>query len=609
MKKKTIYLFCAACLAWSCSNDPTSEADRTAGSSPGEPVPIKLELQMSDYAAPTPRISRNVRAAASGTRSGLVDVEISAIEPAPGTRADGREVFTIPDDQKIFRLDILQFNGIGKEAQLIKKEVLTQEEGDLSKYNFKNLSFIGTGSSEKHRVVVLGNAPASLSGELQVKTSSAAGTTYESLLQEKMSRTQDNASTFPLISRPLTGGGSTAVPVFSGTTTTSIATGSQIGVELMRTIAKVNFEFLISQAMIDAYSDWDIVLNSIPPASFYNPLAYEAPFPEMQITDPYYSRVLGAGLKSPNDPATPLLTTGFYLPVNLQNSVPGTTVPNRYPHAPTNATFLQLLGKKIVDGSITQTVVYMIPLGSNFTDDYSIRPNNAINYRITLASDSPDDASVLKFLAGKFAGKFRKFTNPADGTDCWGFEDDLEVWPTDVEYVRYAGDQGTDYTGVGTWMPFLSTVIAGSDPTITTITDKTDGFTNTYNLCKRTEGWSAFTAAYMCLRQLNGLPQPPQRIEDMQPNAWFLPAINQLIAIYVAGGSQVSSMQSYYWSSSIDNRSATANPISVYKIGSNGLLAQQPTAVNDGTHMTYTKAAVRGCRIPPPGESEPKISH
>lgn len=586
MKKKTIYLFCAACLAWSCSNDPTSEADRTAGSSPGEPVPIKLELQMSDYAAPTPRISRNVRAAASGTRSGLVDVEISAIEPAPGTRADGREVFTIPDDQKIFRLDILQFNGIGKEAQLIKKEVLTQEEGDLSKYNFKNLSFIGTGSSEKHRVVVLGNAPASLSGELQVKTSSAAGTTYESLLQEKMSRTQDNASTFPLISRPLTGGGSTAVPVFSGTTTTSIATGSQIGVELMRTIAKVNFEFLISQAMIDAYSDWDIVLNSIPPASFYNPLAYEAPFPEMQITDPYYSRVLGAGLKSPNDPATPLLTTGFYLPVNLQNSVPGTTVPNRYPHAPTNATFLQLLGKKIVDGSITQTVVYMIPLGSNFTDDYSIRPNNAINYRITLASDSPDDASVLKFLAGKFAGKFRKFTNPADGTDCWGFEDDLEVWPTDVEYVRYAGDQGTDYTGVGTWMPWAASMSLQKTPTGTV-----DGLANTRTLCTTQNNWSIPTAAYMCYRQLNALKVLPGP-EVSQPNMWFLPAINQLVGIYVAGGSQVNTMQSYYWSSSYLGDMYQ----SVYRMGKDGTVEK----VSTYSPGSPPKAAVRGCRILPP---------
>lgn len=604
MKKKTIYLFCAACLAWSCSNDPTNEPDRTAGFSPGEPVPIKLELQMTDYAAPTPRISRNVRAAASGTRSGLVDVEISAIEPAPGTRAAGGEIFTIPDDQKIFRLDILQFDGTGKDAQLIGKQVLSREDGDLSKYIFKDLTFISTTGTEKNRVAVLGNAPASLSAGLQVKTSSAAGTTYESLLQEKVSRTEENASAFPLIKWS-----SADVPAFSGTTTTTIATGSQIGVELMRTIARVNFEFLMSEAMIAAYSDWDIVMNGIPPASFYNPQAYQAPFPEKQVADPYYSRVLGVGLKSPKDPAAPLLKTGFYLPVNLQHSVPGTTVPNRYPHAPVMATSLQLLGKKIENGTVTQTVVYMIPLGSNFTDDYSIRPNNAINYRITLASDSPDDASVLKFIAGKFAGKFRKFTNPADNTDCWGFEDDLEVWPTDVEYMRYPSDSGEDFTGTGTWMPFLSTVIAGLDPTITTITDKTDGFTNTYNLCKRAEGWSAFTAAYMCLRQLNGLPQPPQRIEDMQPNAWFLPAINQLIAIYVAGGSQVSSMQSYYWSSSIDNRSATANPISVYKIGSNGLLAQQPTAVNDGTHMTYTKAAVRGCRIPPPGESEPKISH
>lgn len=590
MMKRPIYLLCAVCLIWSCTNDPiTAEPDRTSDSPAGEPVPVGLTLHMADFEAPPAKISRSVRATASGTRCGLIDAGISPIEPAPVTRGAG-EVFTIPDDQKIFRLDILQFNGIGKDAQLIGKEVLTQEDGDLSKYNFKDLSFIGTGSSGKHRVVVLGNAPASLSEGLQVKTSSAAGTTYESLLQEKMSRTQDNASTFPLINRPLTGGSSTNVPVFSGTTTTTIATGSQIGVDLMRTIAKVNFEFLMSQAMIDAYSDWDIVLNNIPPASFYNPLAYEAPFPEMQITDPYYSRVLGAGVKSPNDPATPLLKTGFYLPVNLQHSVPGTTVSNRYPHAPTNATFLQLLGKKIVDGSITQTVVYMIPLGSNFTDDYSIRPNNAINYRITLASDSPDDASVLRFLAGKFAGNFGKYTNPADGTECWGFEDDLEVWPTDVEYVRYEGDQGTDYTGIGTWMPWAASMSLQKTPTGTV-----DGLANTRTLCTTQNDWSIPTAAYMCYRQLNALKVLPGP-EVSQPNMWFLPAINQLVGIYVAGGSQVNTMQSYYWSSSY----LGDTPLQcVYRMGKDGTVEK----VSTYSPGNPPKAAVRGCRIPPPVSS------
>lgn len=588
MMKRPIYLFCAVCLAWSCSNDPiTAESDRAPGSPAGEPVSIGLTLHMADFEAPPSGITRSVRATASGARCGLVDVEISPAETAPATRAGEGEVFVIPDDQKIFRLDILQFNGTGNNAQLIKKEVLTQAEGDLAQYNFKDLTFISTSSTVKNRVVVFGNAPASLSDGMQVKAGSVAGSTYGSLLLEKMSRTEDNASIFPLIRA----GYLADVPVFAGTTTTTVASGSQIGVELTRTIAKVNFEILISPAMKQAYTDWDIVMNSIPPASFYNPLAYEAPFPEMQITAPYYSRVMGVGIKSPQDPAAkPLLKTGFYLPVNLQYQVPGTTVPNRYPHAPVNATSLQILGKKIENSSITQTVLYMIPLGSNFTDDYSIRPNNAINYRITLVSDSPDDASVVKFIAGKFAGKFRQYTNTADGTECWGFEDDLEVWPTDVEYKYYEGDRVKEHPADGAtnmcWMHY-NPLYSGSQSTINT----TDGLSNTQELCKFVDNvvaqnsWSIPTAAYMCYRQLNGLTAP---LATADPHMWFLPAINQLVGIYVAGGSQISTMQSRYWSSTLRT---FGFPYEVYYLGKDGIL---------GALDGYTADAfVRGCRIPP----------
>ncbi len=602
MKKKPIYLFCAACLAWSCSNDPTSEPDRASGSSPGEPVPIKLELQMTNYAAPTARISRNVRAAESGTRSGLADVEISAIEPAPGTRAGGGEVFVIPDDQKVFRLDILQFNGTQEAAELIKKVTYSQAEGNLAKYDFTQMQFLHSGTA-KNRIVILGNADPALYEKLVEKTEATKGTTYGSLLLERTAHTPENDPTFPRVTR-----NGTVVPVFSGMTVTTVDTGSQIGVELLRNLAKVNFEFLLSPAMLTAYSHWDIMLHAIPPASFYTPQAYLPPFPEAQTNDPYYSKVLGAGVESPSEAGTPMMTTSLFLPVNLQNSVPGTVVSTRYLNAPASATALQLLGKKIVNGSVTQTVVYMIPLGANFTDDYSIRPNNAINYRITLASDSPDDSSVVKFIAGKFAGKFRKFTNSADGSECWGFPDELEVWPTDVEYVRYPSDSGEDFTGCGIQMPFLSSIIAGSDSMITTITDKMDGFSNTYNLCKKISPWDKITAAYMCLRQLNGLQEAPAAPGDMTANMWFLPAINQLAAIYVAGGSQVSSMQPLYWSSSVDNKNTSGSPVAVYTMGSNGEIASKATATGGTSAATYTKASVRGCRIPPPGVFEPKIS-
>lgn len=575
MKKKPIYLLCAACLAWSCTNDPTADPAGLAGTSSGELVPVSLELRMTDFAAPPTRATQNIRATAPGGGTALVDAEISAPQPASRTRTGGSGEFTIPDDQKVFRLDILQFNGTGTQAQLVKKAAYTSEDGDYTRYEFSKLQLMDSGT-EKNRIVILGNADPALAEKLQEKTSGTEGTKYESLLQERISRTGETDTSFPLVPR-----NQTDLPVFSGMAVTIVASGSQIGVELMRNVAKVNFSFFLTEPMRKAYDQWDIVLNTIPPASFYIPQAYEAPFPELQITDPYYSRVLGKDVASPENADTPLhlpAAENLYLPVNLQYSVPGTVVSTRYLNAPVFATSLQLLGKKVEGSSITQTVVYMIPLGANFTDDYSIRPNNAINYRITLVSDSPDDSSVVKFIAGKFAGKFRQYTNPADGSQCWGYPDELEVWPTDVEYVPSPGDS-RDY---GTWVPWAVVPVAN------TPTGMADGLANTQTLCKDQNTWSHPIAAYMCYRQLNGLTTP---LENPAPNMWFLPAIHQLVGIYVAGGSQVAAMQPYYWSSTF--LGGVASMQQSYRIGKNGMVETKINSAN-------TKAAVRGCRIPPP---------
>lgn len=574
MKKKPIYLLCAACLAWSCTNDPTADPAGLAGTSSGELVPVSLELRMTDFAAPPTRATQNIRATAPGGGTALVDAEIYAPQPASRTRTGGSGEFTIPDDQKVFRLDILQFNGTGTQAQLVKKATYTSGDGDYTRYEFSKLKLIA--SSEKNRIVILGNADPALAEKLQEKTSGTEGTKYESLLQERISRTGETDTSFPLVPR-----NQTDVPVFSGMAVTIVASGSQIGVELMRNVAKVNFSFFLTEPMRKAYDEWDIVLNTIPPASFYIPQAYEAPFPELQITDPYYSRVLGKDVASPKDADTPLdvhAAENLYLPVNLQYSVPGTVVSTRYLNAPVFATSLQLLGKKKENNSITQTVLYMIPLGANFTDDYSIRPNNAINYRITLVSDSPDDSSVVKFIAGKFAGKFRQYKNPADGSQCWGYTDELEVWPTDVEYVPSPGDS----RNYGTWVPWAVVPVAN------TPTGMADGLANTQTLCKNQNTWSHPIAAYMCYRQLNGLTAP---LENPAPNMWFLPAIHQLVGIYVAGGSQVAAMQPYYWSSTF--LGGVASMQQSYRIGKNGMVETKINSAN-------TKAAVRGCRISPP---------
>ena len=148
MKKKPIYLLCAACLAWSCTNDPTADPAGLAGTSSGELVPVSLELRMTDFAAPPTRATQNIRATAPGGGTALVDAEISAPQPASRTRTGGSGEFTIPDDQKVFRLDILQFNGTGTQAQLVKKAAYISEDGDYTRYEFSGLELVDSGKEK-----------------------------------------------------------------------------------------------------------------------------------------------------------------------------------------------------------------------------------------------------------------------------------------------------------------------------------------------------------------------------------------------------------------------------------------------------------------------------
>lgn len=297
---------------------------------------------MTDFAAPPTRATQNIRATAPGGGTALVDAEISAPQPASRTRTGGSGEFTIPDDQKVFRLDILQFNGTGTQAQLVKKRLISPRTATIRVTNSQDWSWWTPARKKQDRYS--GQRRSGPGGETAGKTSGTEGTKYESLLQERISRTGETDTSFPLVPR-----NQTDLPVFSGMAVTIVTSGSQIGVELMRNVAKVNFSFFLTEPMRKAYDEWDIVLNTIPPASFYIPQAYEAPFPELQITDPYYSRVLGVGVASPGNADTPLLVPAaenLYLPVNLQYSVPGTVVSTRYLNAPVFATSLQLLGKR-----------------------------------------------------------------------------------------------------------------------------------------------------------------------------------------------------------------------------------------------------------------------
>ena len=59
------------------------------------------------------------------------------------------------------------------------------------------------------------------------------------------------------------------------------------------------------------------------------------------------------------------------------------------------------------------------PWGPIFTDDYSIRPNNAINYRITLVATA-DDSSVVIHCREIRRKNSENTRNPADNSGMLG---------------------------------------------------------------------------------------------------------------------------------------------------------------------------------------------
>lgn len=98
-----------------------------------------------------------------------------------------------------------------------------------------------------------------------------------------------------------------------------------------------------------------------------------------------------------------------YLPVNLQHPVPFTTPEKRGTNAPAGATYLQIMGVEVTNGTISKSVVYQVHLGSNFANDYSVSPNYTYKYTIRITGENDDDSRVVKFIPGYFGGDLKTY--------------------------------------------------------------------------------------------------------------------------------------------------------------------------------------------------------
>lgn len=478
-------------LLGACTDEKYSDTLLSGAGESGEPVPVELRLNIQPAQSP---FSFGTKAGGNIVSSTEVckGMEVSLVE-TPVTRA------TYNDEVTSFW--VFQFNGTTPESKLIRKNFFGSNTVSGVKL---------TPLSDKSRIIVIANVTEAAFDKFNIERTLSEfnnlGIFYN-----------DNKTHYPLFAA----GVSTPRAVLVGVTDMVVTTGKQADIMLYRSVARVQVNLSLSSDMQSkGYTDWSYQFMNIPEKSFYHSTGRTAAFPGETVDYVSYEQQL---ISLSTD------TTSFdrYLPVNLQQSVPFTTPEKRVTNAPTKATFLQLVGMSKNGDVISQSVVYQIHLGSNFTDDYSISPNYSYTYNIKITGESGDDSRVVKFVPGYFGGPLTMYkdgalTSNSSEADTWRYEKQIEVYLKDVN--EEGGVKWLDGTG---GMPSL-------------LNDLMDGRLNTWDL----RGNSAYTAIQKCIGLNAGI------LGDIADMIWYMPSYGQSLGIYVAGSNTLKTLpNTYYWSS------------------------------------------------------------
>ena len=537
--KHILYTIALAALLAACTEEKLTDGPPlSGGGEPGEPVTVGLSLKTQPVQSPLFPQSKAGNPVFSSTEvcGGL---EVSLVETSV-TRSSTEII-----GDKIQTLQVLQFNGTTGASRLVKKEFYTVS-GELDA-TLKNLTLAG--SSEANRIIVIANILSDTFAGLTANATS--GTTLSEFEGMGIAAT---AADFPLIQS----GGDQLVPM-AGSTDMIVTTDKQADIMLYRAVAKVTVNITVSKKMVEkAYASWQGQLMHVPAKSFYYSIGREAVFPQPSTGYVNYpATTVMQGTLSPNTDGSISFSQTAYLPVNLQQLVPYTTPELRGFNAPTDATYLQIMGLKLSSGVISESVIYQVHLGGNFTDNYSISPNHSYTYNITIADENTDDSRVVKFIPGYFGGSLKTYkadgtteTNVAGEKAVWRYDKRIEVYIQDVTYTVGA----TAGMPTGSWSP-----AAGARNSLT------DGRANTWALNQ-----NSYPAAKTCIKLT------PGSLASAADLTWFLPAYDQTIGIYAAGSSTVKAFpEVFYWTSTSNG----TNPYSI-KV-KDGEISLDPPTRND----------------------------
>lgn len=492
--KQIIYLISLIIILGACTDEKYGDTLSSGAGAPGKLVPVELVLHTQPMQSPLPTGTKAGSNIVSSTQV-CKGMEISLVE-TPVTRA------ALEDE--IVNFIVLQFNGTDSESRLALKQFVPNnsvENVDLSK---------GLGDI-KCKIIVIANADQSLFNSLTIDVTTLTEFNNMGILYN------DNPTFYPLFSSNV----STPRVVFIGSTDMVVTPNKQVDVMLYRSVAQVKVSLSLSQEMQNKGYTWSYQFMQIPDRSFYYSIGRTAGFPGATVGYINYSQQVTT---------MPATIDNIYLPVNLHQPVPFTTPEMRVTNAPVNATYLQLVGIQATSaGVISNSVVYQIHLGSNFTDDYNISPNYSYTYNINITGESDDDSRVVKFVAGYFGGSLKMYNEDVETTilseaDTWRYEKRIEVYVNDVNPTK----DGVAWVQSGSSMP-------------SSLNDLMNGRQNTLDLNQNID---RYPAAKLCIG-LN--PTTPVTNENM---VWYMPSYGQSLGIYVAGSKTLKSLpNTTYWSS------------------------------------------------------------
>lgn len=522
--KQILYTISLLLLLGACTDETYTDTLSANGGKPGRPVPVNLSLNIQPLQSP---LTAGTKAGGETVSSTEVckGMEISLVKTPVTleTRA--------ADMSEIMNFWVFQFNGTVPASTLSK--------ADFYSGNSVKTVTLALSSGEKNRIIVIANA------DLE---------TFNSLLTDGSCSLENfnnmginfNQPNFPLFSPS----GGSPRPVFSGSTDIIVTENAQADIMLYRSTAKVTVNLKLGNKMQGkGYAVWNYQFASIPKTSFYHAIGRTPAFPGDAVE--YGKYALGDISFSASSSYAATITAN--LPVNLHHGVPFTTPEKRVTNAPFNSTYLQIMGiEPTTGGTISKSVVYQIHLGSNFTDDYSVSPNYAYTYNITITGENDDDSRVIKFIPGYFGGKLQgydQYGNSSSATRTtvtWRYVNRIEVYISDV------GSGNGVWLADGKSMPSANSLMDGKKNTTDLFDKKAD-----------------YPAIQKCI-DLNGAAVTSANLE------WYTPSFGQSLGIYVSGSSTLKTLHNAtYWTSSTDatdvwatkiwtGRSTKASPSALY---------------------------------------------